>query len=99
MKRKHLLLVIVFCLAPARPALAAAGIDSGAAAWMMASTALVMIMAPAGAGPVLRPSRTACNPGAVHCGHGGVQRRRHPGSGLPDPADNRRSARAVGKRN
>ncbi len=48
MKLKPLPLVMLFCLVPFSPAMASGGLDSGATAWMMVSTALVMIMTPAG---------------------------------------------------
>jgi len=48
MKPKCLLAAVFFVLVPLSPAFAAQGLDSGDTAWMIVSTALVMMMTPAG---------------------------------------------------
>jgi Amt family ammonium transporter len=45
---QRLFMVMLFCLTPFSTAMAAQGFDSGATAWMMVSTAMVMVMTPAG---------------------------------------------------
>jgi len=48
MKFKHKLILTLLLLAPASKAFAAEGLNSGDTAWMIVSTALVMMMTPAG---------------------------------------------------